>query len=364
MTRSIVVVAGGTGGHVMPALALARHLHEQGQKIIFYTDPRGASYLSPDQEPFDIIIMPLKNRQNRLKFIFSLAQCCYQAFKHILKDRPLGVISFGGYSAFAWGVMAGLYSVPLMLHEQNALRGRTNRMLAFWAQHVALTFKSNSLKRYRFFKSYRPETVTGLPLRSEFTAQAYQVPQPNQPFHLLVIGGSQGAKFLNDVVPQAISLLPEDLRQHLKVEHQCPPAQTESVGKLYDQARVSVSLKPFFDPLAQHMAKAHLIIARAGASTLAEIATIGRPAILVPYPYAQDDHQTVNATVFTDHHRGWFFDQKMLTPEKLANFLENILKNPQLLLSIVEAGLDQGHDQATNILSKLVLKNFLPKRDI
>ncbi|MGI4851801.1 MAG: UDP-N-acetylglucosamine--N-acetylmuramyl-(pentapeptide) pyrophosphoryl-undecaprenol N-acetylglucosamine transferase [Janthinobacterium lividum] len=363
MIRSIVVVAGGTGGHVMPALALARHLYAQGQKIIFYTDPRGVQYLSPSQEPFDIVVMPLQSRQNVLKFIFSIGQCCYQALKHILKDRLLGVISFGGYSAFAWGLMAGLYSVPLMLHEQNALRGRTNRILAFWAQHVALTFKSKSSKRNWLSKIYRPETVTGLPLRSEFTAQNYQLPQSGQPFQLLVIGGSQGAKFLNEVVPQAILLLSEDLRQHIKVEQQCASDQIENVQKIYDQAQVTVSLKPFFDPLAQYMTEAHLIIARAGASTLAEIATIGRPAILVPYPYAQDDHQTINAKVFTEHHRGWFFDQKSLTFEKLANFLENILKNPQLLLSVVEAGRDQSHGQATKMLSSLVLKNFLPERE-
>ena len=359
MIRSIVVVAGGTGGHVMPALALARSLHQQGQRVLFYTDPRGVRYLSPSQEPFDIVIMPLENRQNFLKFFLSIGLCCYQALKNILKDRPLGVISFGGYSALAWGLMTGFYSVPLILHEQNARRGRTNRLLAFWAQHVALSFGSDPSKRRWFTKFYWPETMTGLPIRAEFKSQAYKLPSSDQPFRLLVIGGSQGAKFLNDLVPQAILLLPDVLRQHLEIEQQCLPDQTEDVQNIYRQGQVSVTLKSFFDPLAQYITDAHLIIARAGASTLAEIATVGRPAILVPYPYAQDDHQTANAKVFTQGNRGWFFDQKSLTPQKLADFLKDLLQNPSSLVSAVDAGRGREHDQATKNLSNLVLKTFL-----
>ena len=359
MTRAIIVVAGGTGGHVIPALVLARHLHQQGQRIVFYTDPRGFRYISPSHEPFVIKIMALQSRQNFLKFMFSIGQCCYQALKSVLKDRPWGVISFGGYSALAWGLVAGFYSVPLILHEQNALRGRTNRLLSFWAQHVALTFKSNKPKQNYFFKRFRPETVTGLPVRAEFKVQPYFVPETDQSFHLLVVGGSQGAKFLNEVVPQAILLLPKNLRTRLQIEQQCSQDQIEIVQKIYDQAQVHVSLAPFFESMAEHIAKAHLIIARAGASTLGEIATVGRPVALIPYPYAQDDHQTLNAKIYTQNDRGWFFNQKTLTPQRLANFLIRVLENPQLLMLTTEAGLRQGHEQAAEILSRLVLKNFL-----
>ncbi len=356
MNAEIIIVAGGTGGHVCPALALARYLHHhQNQNIVFHTDPRGVHYIKASEESFKVVVMPLQSRQYPWKFIKSLVRCFWQASKEVVRQKPRAVVSFGGYSALTWGLVAGLFRIPLILHEQNARSGRTQRLLAWWAKCTALTFDpapQQALKKGN-------QKLTGLPLRSEFKKKSYQIPTSSEQFRLLITGGSQGAQFFNDLLPHAISLLPEAWRRRLHVDQQCVITEQETIQKAYDHLQVSATLTPYFEDMVAKIAAAHLIIARAGASTLAEIATVGRPAVLIPYPYAQDDHQTVNAQVYIKKERGWWFDQKKVTPQRLANFLEQILENPQLLILAAESAAQASHMQATEAVSDLVLRNLL-----
>lgn len=410
--RSIIVVAGGTGGHVFPALALAEELRTQGHDIIFFTDPRGAKFMPVPQDfqqdfhnatpqktnqesrepcavfmkyqndvdldpdvrrphslrdedckllPGNIVVrvLPLQSRRNPVKFYFSLVRCLLKGLSDVRRYRPKIVAGFGGYPALTWGLIAGLFRIPLIIHEQNAILGRTNRLLARWANCVALTFKSVSpaFGPHEMVTGTRTSTstVTGVPVREAFKSVDYNSPKGQESFRLLVLGGSQGARIFGDVIPKAIQLLPKPLQERLEITQQCGIEDLDKVKRAYEGTGVKISIAPFFHHVAALLEASHLVIARAGASTIAEITTVGRPALFVPLPGARDDHQTANARTVVSAEGGWLFDQRTLTPERVASFLRRTLECPSILLLAAEGARREGHQGATQKLSKLVL---------
>jgi UDP-N-acetylglucosamine--N-acetylmuramyl-(pentapeptide) pyrophosphoryl-undecaprenol N-acetylglucosamine transferase len=353
MKGPIIIVAGGTGGHVFPALSLAQELSSCGHQILLFTDPRGAKLINPGLYPsISIKTLPLRPRSRLITFYLSLMMCFIKGLGEVLKHRPIGIVGFGGYPTFTWGVIAGLCRIPLVLHEQNAVLGRTNRLLARWARSITLTFKPTLYAQ--------SGVLSGVPVRDEFQVQDYSLPLKHEPFRLLVLGGSQGAAIFSTLIPQAVHLLPVFCQRKLEVIHQCPSNDLPKLEAAYERLELKTFfLAPFFYNVAELIKSAHLIIARAGASTIAEITTIGRPAIFIPFPYAKDDHQTVNAKNVANKEGGWFFPQEEFSGERLALFLKNILTSPALLHLMAEGAQQQGHKGATQKLSKLVLECFM-----
>jgi UDP-N-acetylglucosamine--N-acetylmuramyl-(pentapeptide) pyrophosphoryl-undecaprenol N-acetylglucosamine transferase len=264
-------------------------------------------------------------------------------------------VAFGGYAALPTGFAAAHKGVRLVLHEQNAVLGRANRLLAARAAAVALTFPETQGV---------PEAaqdrlvVTGNPVREAIEAignKPYAVADETGPLRLLVTGGSQGARVFNELVPDAVARLPERVRKRLKVTQQVRGTDTGEVGAAYRAAGVEAELKTFFDDLPQRLAGAHLLICRAGASTTTELAAAGRPAVLVPYPFAADDHQTANAQALAQAGGGWLMPQSTLTPTALAERLQSLFETPALLTRAAAGARAFAQGQSARRLADLAL---------
>jgi len=324
----IVLSAGGTGGHLFPAQALASELVKRGRDIVVMTDARFANYATHfpkarietvPSSPFNAITAP-----------FKIAAGIAIAFAKLLRLKPAAVIGFGGYPSVPVMLAANMAGLATGIIEQNAVVGRANRLVMNRVKLVAAAFPIA-----RFAPADPSKVVlTGNPLRPEVEAlwgAPYQTPRAGGPLRLLVFGGSQGARALSEIVPAALTHLPHDIKVHLSVVQQCRPEDIEEVRTIYARAEISAELQSFFSDLPQRMAAAHLVIARSGAGTVAELMAIGRPAILVPLPGALDDNQTPNADILAKAEAGWRVAQSALTPDTLAQMLVRIFENPQTL---------------------------------
>jgi len=332
-----LVMAGGTGGHIFPGLAVARALRDNGWRV-HWLGGRGSaqrasmeSQLVPPEgfafEAIDFSGLRGKGLSTALLLPLRLLKAFWQSVAVLRRVKPDVVIGLGGYITFPAGLMAVLLGKPLLLHEQNSVAGLANRVLAGVADRVFTAFPS-VIKGARW---------VGNPLRAAFFA----VPEPQARFaartgvlKLLVVGGSLGAKALNDVVPQALALMP--LEKRPQVLHQSGASQIEALRANYAQAGVAAQLTPFIDDTAQAFADADLIICRAGASTVTEIAAVGAAALFVPFPSAVDDHQTTNARFLVDQGAGWLIQQGDLSPESLANMLLKVERSA-LVSKAIEA---------------------------
>jgi UDP-N-acetylglucosamine--N-acetylmuramyl-(pentapeptide) pyrophosphoryl-undecaprenol N-acetylglucosamine transferase len=356
--RKAVLAAGGTGGHMFPAEALARELRARGVEVVLVTDRRGAGFGGDlaDVETHHISAggiaggSPIK----RLSGLLRLALGVLQARSLMRRLDPDAVIGFGAYAA-APTVLAGSFlGRRVILHEQNAVMGRANRLLAGRADIIATGFaRVEGLKA-----AERPKTrMTGNPVRPDIQSvgqQAYQRPRAGAAIHLLVVGGSQGAKVFNSVVPAAVARLPEALRARIRIAQQVPGGVLDQVQADYRDCGVEADLAGFFDDMPARLARAHLVICRAGASTIAELASARRPAILVPFPHATDDHQTANARALVNVEAGWLIPQSDLTPEALAGQLETLLNTPARLQSAAARAGDLAPGDAAGRLADLV----------
>jgi UDP-N-acetylglucosamine--N-acetylmuramyl-(pentapeptide) pyrophosphoryl-undecaprenol N-acetylglucosamine transferase len=289
----ILIAAGGTGGHMFPALALARSLLERGEPVAVVTDDRGARYLPDDIDRHVIRAgSPTGGLKSRIAGILALLRGTIQTLGLMRRLTPLATACFGGYASVPAGLAAWFTGRPLLLHEQNAVFGRANRLLARCARTIALSFEGTS---------HVPEgptrIVTGNPVRPGFRldAVAFRAPLAVEAFRLLVIGGSQGARIFSDVVPEAVARLPEGLRRRLRIQQQCRPEDLSRVCDSYAAQGTDAEVTAFFKDMPTQLAQAHLLVSRAGASSLTEIMAMGRPSILVPYAAAADDHQRANA---------------------------------------------------------------------
>lgn len=324
--KTALVMAGGTGGHIFPGLAVAQALREQGWNVHWLGAPGSMEErLVPPQgfplETIDFSGVRGKGLLTLALLPLRLLKAFAQAWVVVRRVRPDVVIGLGGYISFPGGMMATLAGKPLILHEQNSVAGMANKVLANVASRVFCAFP-NALPGAQW---------VGNPLRQAFLQQpppAERFAGRSGPLRILVVGGSLGAKALNDTVPQALALIPPEQRP--QVRHQSGAKQMQALQASYAAAGVQAELTPFIDDTASAYAQADLVICRAGASTVTELAAVGAAAIYVPFPHAVDDHQTTNARFVVDAGGGWVVQQTALSPEKLAHMIQNMQRSTLL----------------------------------
>ena len=354
---TIVLSAGGTGGHLFPAQALAAELRQRGRRIVLMTDARGRNYEAvfpgatvatvPSASPSNT------NAIGRVLSPLQILAGVFVGFRKLTRLKPAAVIGFGGYPSLPVMLAASFAGLPTAIHEQNAVLGRVNRLVAGRMRAIAASFP---------FAKFAPKDTgriryTGNPVRPEAVALAhspYEAPGANGRVRVLVFGGSQGARALSELVPAAVALLSEQLRMRLHMVQQGRPEDVDSVRAAYETSGVRAEVQSFFDDLPQRMAAAHLVVSRSGASTVSELAVIGRPSILIPYPFATDDHQTANASVLEKAGAAWLIQQRDLTAEKLSGLLSEIFARPDELARRAEAAASLGKPDAAKRLADLV----------
>lgn len=332
MSKTALIMAGGTGGHIFPGLALAHALRDKGWRVHWLGgrgsagQPSMESQLVPKEgfafEAIDFGGLRGKGLATAVLLPLRLLKAFWQSIVVIRRARPDVVVGLGGYITFPAGMMSVLLGRPLILHEQNSVAGLANKVLSRVADRVFCAFPNVIADAH----------WVGNPLRAAFL----RVPGPAQrfagrsgPLKLLVVGGSLGARALNEIVPQALALLPPEQRP--SVLHQSGATQIDALRANYAAAGVSAELTPFIDDTAQAFADADLVLCRAGASTVTELAAVGAAAVLVPFPSAVDDHQTTNARFLTDADAAWLVPQADLSPEKLAQMLLKTERSALLL---------------------------------
>ena len=328
-----LVMAGGTGGHIFPGLAVAQALRDVGWRV-HWLGGRGPSMESQLVPPRGFAFEAVDFSGVRGKGFMTLAllplrllRACWQSIGVLRRVQPDVVVGLGGYITLPAGMMSALMRKPLVLHEQNSVAGVANKLLAHVAAQVFTAFP-NVIDKASWI---------GNPLRAAFLAlpgPAVRFAKRQGPLRVLVLGGSLGAKALNDVVPRALALMPASMRP--MVLHQSGQKQIDALRASYAAAEVQAQLTPFIDDTAQALADADLVICRAGASTVTEIAAVGAAAVFVPFPSAVDDHQTSNAQYLVDEGGGWMVQQKDLTAEKLARMFEAV-DRPTLIAAAVAA---------------------------
>ena len=330
----IVLAAGGTGGHMFPAAALARELDRRGNPVALVTDDRGAGF--GDATGARVYRVAARHLGGGIGGTArGMATLCYgwlQARRLVARLDPAAAVGFGGYPTLPTMLAATRAGTPSMIHEQNAVLGRANAVLAPRVSAIATAFRE--------VEGVRPEDVpklvrTGNPVRDAAAAQS-GAPWPDpgssdDDVTLLVIGGSQGARILSDVVPQAVAALDESLRARLRIVQQARPEDVDRVGAFYRRIAVAAETGSFFRDLPARMARAALVISRAGASTIAELSVIGRPAIFIPYAHAAAGHQECNARAIERCGGAWVMTEAQLAADALAARIESLLRNPRQL---------------------------------
>jgi len=357
--RPIAIAAGGTGGHLFPAEALAAELSARGERIVLFTDARSAAFDSPAFASAERFV--LKGEGIAGRNILRAARGAALLAAGTLTARGLlkrldasAVVGFGGYPAIPPALAAltlGARKPALILHEQNAVLGRANRALATRADVLALAYEDTA----RVPQGARTQWV-GNPVRPALAALAGEgYPPADGALRLLVTGGSLGARIFADLVPAAIAALPEGIRARLLIAQQCRVEDLERVRAAYSQTGIPVELSPFFSDIAGRLAGAHLVIARAGASTVAEIACAGRPSLLIPLPSAIDNHQVANARALESVGAALVLAQGATTPARLAQLLAEWLGSPERLAQAARAAASLARPQAARALADLVL---------
>ena len=329
-SHSILIMAGGTGGHIFPALAVADILRAQGWRVTWLGAPNSMEAELVPRHGYEMAWVRFSGVRGKgllrlLLLPIDLVIALWQSAVAIFRSRPEVVLGMGGYITFPCGMMAAMLRRPLVIHEQNSVAGMSNKALAYIAQKVLSGFPG-----------VLPQAIwCGNPVRSDIAA----LPDPRLRYaeranklNVLVVGGSLGAKVINEVLPQALALLPKEIRPH--VTHQTGKQHFEAVKRAYQRAGVQADIKPFVDDMAKHYANADLVICRAGALTIAELAAAGVASILIPFPFAVDDHQTYNARFLSDCGAAVLLPQSQLSAEKLAQLLQKM--NREKLLAMAQ----------------------------
>lgn len=355
--RPVLLAAGGTGGHLFPAEALAVELARRNVPVELVTDERALAYAAHfparalHATPADTLRGRGAGAYARLGA--TLSRGVLRSVGVVRRAKPAVVVGFGGYPTFPPLVAAKLLGVPVVLHEQNAVMGRANRALAKLATAIATGFPSVA-----GLPEGRTSTHVGNPVRPQVVAASdvpYTAPADGMTVRLLVFGGSQGARIMSEVVPAAIALLNPDTRGRIHVVQQARPEDLEGVRAAYKAAGVEAELASFFSDMPAHMALAQLVIARAGASTVAELAVIGRPSILVPLPHALDNDQLANANALALAGGAVVTAQDRFTPQSLAEDLAQKLANPEILAASAAAARRVGAPDAASRLADVAL---------
>lgn len=361
-SRTIVLAAGGTGGHIFPAVALAEVLRARGFDPQLVTDHRFHQYnkASADGVLGQIPIHTIRAGSlgggvlRKIKNTLGIGVGILQAMGLLRRLKPLAVVGFGGYPSFPTMVAAIATGQRTIIHEQNSVLGRVNRLLAKRAKQVATSYHETRMMP----KLQARVVMTGNPVRAAVCAIS-QVEYPtlaeNGIMRVLVIGGSQGASVFSDVVPEAMKQLPPDLRGRIRLDQQCREVEIEQVREKYAAIGMQVDIAPFFVDMAARLVSAHLVISRAGASTVAELMVAGKPALLVPLPIATDNHQYYNAQAIEDTGAGWVVTQKAFTPESLAAKLETLMRVPHRLSEAAAAMRKLANARAAEALADLII---------
>ncbi|HSN39464.1 MAG TPA: undecaprenyldiphospho-muramoylpentapeptide beta-N-acetylglucosaminyltransferase [Burkholderiales bacterium] len=353
MSRTIMIMAGGTGGHIFPAMSVAEHLRAQGWNVIWLGSRSGMEARVVPSKGYAMAWVRFSGVRGKgwlrmLSLPFDLLIAFWQSTRAIFLHRPDVVLGMGGYVAFPGGMMASFLNRPLVIHEQNSIAGLANRVLARLADRVLVAFP----------EAFSPSTAvtwTGNPVRSEIAA--ISAPEARYAAHsgrlrMLVIGGSLGARVLNEVVPQALALVPEDARP--LVTHQSGIAHIDALRESYRKAGVVAELLPFIDDMAEHYAAADVVVCRAGASTVAELAAAGVASVLVPYPHAVDDHQTHNARYLAERGAAVLIPEREFTADRLARLLGEFTRDK--LLAMAQAARAAGKPEATRAVAQVCME--------
>lgn len=358
-TRDLIVLtAGGTGGHVFPAEALAAELIARGRALALITDRRGQAYGGTlgQLATHRISAGGIAGRGlgARLSSVAALGLGFLQARSLLKSLAPAAVVGFGGYASVPAMLAASMSGIPTVLHEQNAVLGRANRLLAPRASRIATSFAGVS----HIAPAWREKVVhTGMPVRPAIVAQRgrdYPELGADGPIHIVVLGGSQGARVLSEVIPAALTALPEGLRRRIKLSQQCRPEDLAGAREAYRGSGIEATLESFFHDVPERLVAAHLAIARSGASTVAELTALGRPSILVPYPHAIDDHQTANAHALDDAGGGWLIAQTAFDAPTLSARLQSLFSMPDSLAKAAACARAAGIPDAAARLADLV----------
>jgi UDP-N-acetylglucosamine--N-acetylmuramyl-(pentapeptide) pyrophosphoryl-undecaprenol N-acetylglucosamine transferase len=357
VTRHYVLAAGGTGGHLIPAFALAIELERRGHHVALITDERGAR-LPGKPESLVAHVLPAgrigKNPLHWPKGIGAILEGKRMAQRLFDSFQPSAVVGFGGYPAFPALWAATATGVPSVIHEQNAVLGRVNRLLAGRVSAIATSYRQVARLKPKHADKVH---LVGNPVRAEVLALR---DEPFPPFteegllRVLVTGGSQGASVLSEVVPDALAMLPAALRSRLQVTQQCRAEDIEAVRGRYAGHDIPAELGTYFENMAARLADAHLFIGRAGASTIAELTAVGRPAILVPLPIATDDHQAANTLEICKAGGARMIRQDRFTAAELAKQILAIAQSPETLATAAHAAWNCGYPKAVKDLADLV----------
>ncbi len=356
--RSVVLAAGGTGGHLFPAYALAEELGRRGIAVDLMTDMRGDRYGTgfPARAIYQVPSATLgsKNPVAVFKTALALGRGVVAARGVLKKIKPQAIVGFGGYPTFPPILAASLLGIPAALHEQNAVLGRANKMLARRVTAIATSFETTKFLDGDFARKAR---LTGNPVRSmvlEASQRPYPALAPGGPLSLVVFGGSQGARFFSETVPPAIAGLAPDLKARLRLVQQAREEDVARVRAVYADAGVAAEVATFFKDLPARMAESHLVIARAGASSVAELTVIGRPSILVPLPHSLDNDQLQNATRLAESGGGWCIEQHDLSRERLKAEINRLAGDPDVVVHAASAAKLAGRPDAVQRLAALV----------
>lgn len=357
VSRHYVLAAGGTGGHLIPAFALAAELEQRGHHVALITDDRGAKLPGRPASLVSHVLPAGRIGKNPLQWpagISAILEGRRMALRLFDSFQPSAVIGFGGYPALPALWAATSAKVPSVIHEQNAVLGRVNRFLAGRVDAIATSYRD---VRRLGTKHQGKVHLVGNPVRAEVLAlrdRPFPAFSEEGLLRVLVTGGSQGAGVLSQVVPDGLAMLPPSLRGRLQVTQQCRPEDIEAVRSRYASHDIPAELGTYFEDMASRLADAHLFIGRAGASTIAELTAVGRPAILVPLPIATDDHQAYNTAEVCQLGGARMIRQDRFTPVELAKQIQAIAMNPETLATAAHAAWNCGYPNAASDLADLV----------
>ena len=351
--KKVVLAAGGTGGHIFPAEALASELLSQGCEVILITDKRYKKHiLTPDEMEVRVIAAasPSGGIFSKVKAVPVILSGIRQAKSELKKIKPDVVVGFGGYPSFPTMYAATKLKIKTVIHEQNCMMGKVNKVLCKSVSIIATSFREVKGISEKY---HNKVVLTGNPVRPAIKALRdipYPDPDDGEVVQLLVIGGSQGATIFSEVIPDAVCKLSEEIKSKIRIDQQCREKDIEGVKKVYNEQGISANLTTFFEDIPTKIASAHIIIARAGASTVSEITVAGRPSILIPYKFAADDHQTVNAMALEKKEATMLIKQDDFNSEELAKVLKSLLSNPEKLITMARNSYSLGNTDAVKKL--------------